>query len=53
MASAVFKAVPFVHAVTDDEVSDSEPSEVEQGLQGLFRRSPEGGLEVEPVQTWS
>ncbi|WP_244927999.1 hypothetical protein [Nocardioides sp. W7] len=53
VASAVFEAVPFVHAVTDDEVSGSEVPEVQQGLQGVFRRSPEGGLEVEPVQTWS
>lgn len=52
VASAVFKAVPFVHAITGDEVSGVEASEVEPGRLGVFRPNPEGRLDIEPVD-WS
>ena len=51
VASAVFQAVPFVHAITGDEVSGVDPSEVQQGRLGVFRRSPDGSLNSEPVRT--
>jgi hypothetical protein len=53
VASAVFEAVPFVHAMTGDEVSGVEPSEVEQGRLGVFRPNREGSLDIEPIRTWS
>lgn len=53
VATAVFEAVPFVHAVTGDDACGLEPSEVEGGERGVLRRTPEGGLEVRPVRTWT
>jgi hypothetical protein len=53
VASAVFEAVPYEHAVTGDEVSGLELSEIQPGEFGVFRRSPEGGLDIEPVRVWS
>lgn len=53
VATAVFEAVPFVHAVTGDDACGLEPSEVDGGERGVFRRTPEGGLEVRPVRTWT
>ena len=53
VASSVFDAVPFVHAITGDEVSGVEPIEVQEGRLGVFTRTSEGDLEIEPVRTWS
>jgi hypothetical protein len=53
VAAAVFETVPFVHAVTGNEVSGVEPSEVQEGRLGVFRRDSEGSLVTEPIRTWS
>ena len=53
VASAVFQAVPFVHAVTGNEVSGVEALDVEEGLFGVFRPSADGNLNIEPIRTWS
>jgi hypothetical protein len=53
VASAVFEAVAFEHAITGDEVSGMEPSEVKDGRLGVFRRAPDGSLKNEPIRTWS
>ena len=52
IAEAVFVAVPFVHAVSGDEVSGIEPSEVREGRVGLWWRSPGGELVSAPVSIW-
>lgn len=53
VAAAVFDAVPFVHAITGDEVSGMEPSEVQDGRLGVLLRNPTGTLTTQPVRTWS
>jgi hypothetical protein len=53
VASAVFQAVPFVHAISGNEVSGVEASEVEQGRLGVFRPNADGSLDIELVRTWS
>lgn len=46
---AVFRTVPFVHAVTGFEVSGIEPPEINNGWVGLFHPTKEGSLAIEPV----
>lgn len=53
IAAAVFHAVPFVHAVTGNEVSGVEASEVREGRLGVFQPGPDRSLIIEPVRTWS
>ncbi len=53
IASAVFGEVPFVHAITGEEVSGVEPSEQTKGRVGLFQPGADGSLEVDPVSAWS
>lgn len=53
IASNVFAAFPFVHAITGEEVSGIEPSEQTRGRVGVFRSCVDGTLEVEPVSVWS
>jgi hypothetical protein len=53
IASAVFVAVPFVHAITGEEVSGIEASEDLRGRVGLMLASADGSLSVEPVSSWS
>lgn len=53
LATAVFEAAPFEHAITGDEISGMTPAEVKECRLGVFTRGPDGSLEVEPVQTWS
>lgn len=53
IASAVFVAVPFVHAITGEEVSGIEPSEQTKGRVGVFLPGADGSLEVDPVSVWS
>lgn len=53
IASAVFAAVPFVHAITGEEVSGIEPSEQAKGRVGVFQPGLDGRLEVDPVSVWS
>jgi hypothetical protein len=53
IAAAVFAAIPFVHAITGEEVSGVEPSEQTRGRVGVFRSGVDGRLEVEPVSVWS
>jgi hypothetical protein len=53
VATAVFGSVPFVHAITGDEVSGMEPAEVQEGRLGVFLHNPTGTLTIEPVRTWS
>lgn len=51
-AKAVFAAVPFVHAISGEEVSGVEPSEVREGRVGLWRRGVDGELITAPVSIW-
>ena len=53
VAYAVFQVVPFVHAITGDEVSGVEASDVEEGRLGVLRPGPDATLNIEPVRTWS
>lgn len=53
IAAAVFSKVPFVHAITGEEVSGLEPSEQLMGRVGFFRPAADGSLAVQPVTVWS
>ncbi|MCG6566903.1 hypothetical protein [Tessaracoccus sp. ZS01] len=53
IATAVFAATPFVHAITGEEVSGVEPSERTKGRVGVFRPDADGSLKVDPVTLWS
>jgi len=52
IGQAVFRSVPFLHAVTGFEVSGVEPSEVNSGWVGLFRPTHQGALAIDPVSNW-
>ena len=53
IAGHVFAAVPFLHAITGEDVSGTEPSEALEGRTALMRPDGRGGLSVDPVRTWS
>ena len=53
IATAVFDAVPFVYAVTGNEVSGLEPSEQTSGNVGLFAPDANGNLAIRPVTSWN
>lgn len=53
IAAAVFSAVPFVYAITGEEVSGVEPSEQSAGRVGVFLPAADGSLAIQPVSVWS
>lgn len=53
IAAAVFSAVPFVHAITGEEVSGVEPSEQSAGRVGVLLPAADGSLAIQPMSVWS